>query len=111
MSRRGDAELAADILQAIGRVESYVANLDFDSFYAHSMARDAVVRNLEIIGEAAKQLSPEFRAMHDAIAWREVAGMRDRLIHHYISVNWEIVWRVVTDELPKLKAALTGPGR
>src|SRR3546814_19114476 len=64
--------------------------------------QDAVVRNLEILGEAAKRLSPEFRAHHPQIEWSQIAGMRDRLIHHYFGVNWEIVWNVVQERLPDL---------
>jgi uncharacterized protein with HEPN domain len=106
MPKRTDAELAQDIRDSILRVETYVAGLDFDAFFADDMARDAVVRNLEIIGEASKNLSSSFKDKCAGIEWSEAAGLRDRLIHHYASVNWEIVWHVVTIELPKLKTAL-----
>ena len=106
MPKRTDAELAQDSRDSILRIETYVAGLNFDAFFADEMARDAVVRNLEIIGEASKNLSSSFRKKFEEAEWREAAGMRDRLIHHYASVNWEIVWHVVTVELPKLKVAL-----
>ncbi|MSP88315.1 MAG: DUF86 domain-containing protein [Alphaproteobacteria bacterium] len=70
------------------------------------MVQDAVVRNLEIIGEATKGLSPEFRKIHRAVAWREIAGMRDRLVHHYTGVNWDIVWDVIQAKLPELGSQL-----
>ena len=65
-----------------------------------------VVRNLEIIGEAAKNLSPEFRQKHATIDWKRIAGFRDRLIHEYFGINLEIVWSVVKDELPTLKGQI-----
>jgi uncharacterized protein with HEPN domain len=78
------------------------------------MVQDAVVRNLEIIGEAVKGLSPDFRTKHRAVKWRDITGMRDRLIHHYTGVNWSIVWDVIQAKLPELKnslASLLGNGK
>ena len=62
--------------------------------------------NLEILGEAAKALSPRFRKVHKDVNWSNIAGMRDRLIHHYFGVNWEIVWDVIQVKLPELKKQL-----
>ncbi|MCS6846893.1 MAG: DUF86 domain-containing protein [Anaerolineae bacterium] len=69
--------------------------------------QDAVIRNLEIIGEATKHLSKEFRERHPDIPWKSMAGARDRLIHHYFGVNLDIVWRIVTDELLEVASRLT----
>ena len=62
-----------------------------------------MVRSLEVIGEATKNLSDEFRAQHSEIKWRKIAGLRDKLIHHYFGVKWEIVWDVVKNEIPAIK--------
>lgn len=69
--------------------------------------QDAVIRNLEIIGEATKHLSKEFRERHPDIPWKSMAGARDRLIHHYFGVNLDVVWRIVTDELLEVASRLT----
>lgn len=92
MSRRRDPDLVADIGAAIGRIRRYTQGLNYAAFLTDTLVQDAVVRNLEIVGEAAKGLSPEFR--------------RDRLIHHYTCVNWEIVWDVIRTKLPELERQL-----
>lgn len=106
MSERGDAELAADIEEAISRIRRYTAGLTFEAFLADTRTQDAVVRNLEIIGEAAKGLSSKFRKLNAGVKWRDIAGMRDRLIHNYAGVNWEIVWDVIQTKLPELEAQI-----
>src|SRR3546814_9126145 len=95
MAERRDDALVSDI-------RMYLDGLDYAGFLGDIRTQDAVVRNLEILGEAAKRLSPEFRAHHPQIEWSQIAGMRDRLIHHSFGVNWEIVWNVVQERLPDL---------
>jgi len=67
---------------------------------------DAVVRNISVIGEAAKQLPEDFKELHTEIPWAQMAGMRNRIVHDYAGVDLEIVWRVVSDSLPDLTAAI-----
>ena len=106
MAKRQDAQLVQDILEAINRISRYTAALSYSAFLDDTMVQDAVVRNLEIIGEAVKGLSPGFRKKHKNVRWLDIAGMRDRLIHDYAGVNWEIVWDVVQTKLPELNAQL-----
>jgi len=104
MSKRGDFELVCDIKEAIGRINSYVASFSYDEFLQDSKTQDAVVRNLEIVGEAAKNISDEFKKTHSLIPWKKLAGVRDRLIHHYFGVNFDIIWSIAKDDLPDLIA-------
>lgn len=103
MSKRGIVPSLKDILEAIDRIQRYVGSVSFAEFLANSEKQDAVVRNLEIIGEAVRNIPPEFRTEHDDIAWSQMAGFRDRLIHQYFGVNWTILWDVVQEKLPTLK--------
>lgn len=92
-----------DILDAIGHVGWYTHNVSFEVFIQDQMRFDAVVRNLEIIGEAARQVPESIRTRSPAIEWRKIAGLRDILIHHYFDINKKIVWDVVTSKLPILR--------
>jgi uncharacterized protein with HEPN domain len=76
------------------------------AFLEDTKTQDAVIRNLEIIGEATKNLSEDLREGHPHVPWKGMAGVRDRLIHHYFGVNLDIVWQIVTDELPKVALQL-----
>jgi uncharacterized protein with HEPN domain len=76
--------------------------LDYESFLNDPKTQDAVIRNLEILGEAAKRVSEEFRLAHKTIPWKSMAGVRDRLIHDYFGVNLDIVWQISKVELPKV---------
>jgi uncharacterized protein with HEPN domain len=77
-----------------------------NEFLSNSMAHDAVVRQLEIIGEAARNISDEFREKHSTLPWGKMTGIRNKIIHEYFNVNFAIVWDTVQDDLPLLKNSL-----
>jgi uncharacterized protein with HEPN domain len=101
-----DARLwLADVLEACERIRAYVANSDFDGFMADTRTADAVLRNLEIVGEAVKKLPPELLAQAPHVPWSDVAGFRDILAHAYFRVDLTLVWDIVQHELPALEEA------
>ncbi len=101
-----DPAYVAHMLEAIARIRGYVGRKRRAGFGRDTLLQDAVIRNIEIIGEAADRLSPEFAARHAEIPWRDIVGMRHRLIHGYLKVNLDTVWEVVDRDLPALAARL-----
>lgn len=95
-----------DILQAVAHIDAYVADMTFDTFAFDTKTQDAVVRNLEIIGEAVKRLPDGFRTAHPDIAWHPAAAMRDFLIHEYPEVDVEAVWDTIQTDLPPFRRAI-----
>jgi uncharacterized protein with HEPN domain len=100
MSERGITEYLSDILEAIKRIQDYISGMDYQTLLKDLKTRDAVIRNLEVIGEAAKNINDDFREQNPGVPWKEMSGLRDKLIHHYFGVNFEIVWTIIHDELP-----------
>lgn len=82
---------------------SATQNIDYNSFFKDETLKRAAVRSLEIIGEATKKIPSEFKVKHKNIQWKNMAGMRDRLIHDYMGVNYSIVWDVLKNKIPELK--------
>ena len=90
----------AHIKTCIDKIQSYTLNMSKDEFLDNSLVSDAVIRNFEIIGEATKHLSEDFKQKYPAIEWKKMAGMRDKLIHDYIGVDLWAVWAVVDAIIP-----------
>lgn len=90
------------IVECISNIESYT-NDDEEAFFSLKIIQDAVIRNLEIIGEATKKISKEVKTQNQTLPWHEMAGLRDVLIHDYFGVDLTIVWNVVANELPDVK--------
>lgn len=107
MSKRNNALLIADILLSISKIETYTRELDYEAFLADDRTVEAVERNFEIIGEAAHQLTPDFRDQYSHVSWYAIISFRNRLIHGYFGVDYEILWYILRFDLPTLKAQLT----
>ena len=103
MSRRSDIDLLDDILVCMQKIQSYIAGFSYDDFESDLKTQDAIIRNIEVIGEATKKLSGDLRREYHNVPWKAMAGMRDRLIHGYFGVNIDIIWEVATLDIPGLR--------
>lgn len=103
MSKRTDKDFLLDIREAIRRIEIYTKGLNYQKFLQKIETQDAVLRNLEIIGEAVKNVSSNLKKKYRDIQWKEISGMRDKIIHFYFGVNLDVVWHTIKDKLPELK--------
>ena len=92
-----------DILESIEKIEQYTKNIQEDEFLKNTQIQDSVLRRLEVIGEAAKNIPVNFRNLHSQIPWKKIAGLRDVLIHEYFGVNLHRVWKLITEDLLELK--------
>jgi uncharacterized protein with HEPN domain len=92
-----------DILESINRIENYTADLDYDDFIKNDLVKDAVLRNLEVIGEAAKNIPDEVREVFTDIPWRRIIGLRNIVIHEYFGVDFENIWKIIKENIPEVK--------
>jgi uncharacterized protein with HEPN domain len=107
MSKREPGILLDDIRTAISKIARYISGLDERSFLADDKTIDAVVRNLEIIGEAVKQLPPEFKKQYATVPWSQIAGLRNRIVHDYAGVDLELVWNILKTALPEFSLQIS----
>ena len=107
MSKRDSYLLLEDILEAIEKIERYTKNMTYQSFLSDDKTIDAVIRNFEIIGEAANRLCDDFRTDHADIEWNRIRGFRNRIVHEYFGIDHEIVWSIIENDLADLKNRLS----
>lgn len=106
MSKREPKLLISDILESCNKILQYTDNMDFEAFCSDSKTLDAVIRNFEIIGEAANRLPEDFKDDHNNIDWHRIRGFRNRIVHDYIGIDFGIVWEIRNNYLRPLIAAL-----
>jgi uncharacterized protein with HEPN domain len=107
MSNRSIFLLIEDIWEAIEKIERYTNGMTQDTFQEDEKTSDAVVRNFEVIGEAAGRLPEDFTNRYSEIEWSKIVGLRNRIVHEYFGVDLEIIWQILQNDLPAFKAALS----
>ena len=105
---RGTVMYLQDIIEAMDDIESFVKGMTFEEFKEDKRTFAACVRNLEIIGEAVKNLPEDLKDEHDDVPWRVVAGMRDKVIHAYFGVSHEIIWTTIRTDFPGFRLSIEG---
>jgi uncharacterized protein with HEPN domain len=103
MSEKSPRVYLEDILTSISRVEEYTKNLSFENFNKDQKTIDAVIRNLEVIGEAARNIPEEFSEKYSDLPWREMVVMRNKVIHEYFGIDINILWQTIKEDLPSLE--------
>jgi len=96
----------SDILKALEAIESFVQAQSFQDFKKDDKTSSAVIRKFEIIGEATKQVPESVKQKYPAVPWKEMAGMRDKLIHFYFGVNYELLWQTINNRVPEIKPVI-----
>jgi uncharacterized protein with HEPN domain len=91
-----------DVLEAAGKIDNYTSGLSLEAFSEDAKTIDAVVRNLEVIGEAIKRVPEDVRLKYPAVEWKKIAGLRDILIHNYFGIDVEIIWDIICNKIPVL---------
>lgn len=104
---RTHIDYLADILDAIRKVIQFIQGTTLEEFKKDDKTVFAVIRGLEIIGEATKRIPTSVRDLHPEIPWREMAGMRDKLTHEYFGVNLIVLWKTATEDLPRIEPAIS----
>ncbi len=102
MSKRHDIDFIEDILISLQKIKQYILDCSYEEFLKDDKTQDAVIRNIEIIGEASKKISPALKSNYPDIPWKMIAGTRDKLIHGYFGVNIDIIWEIATIDVPLL---------
>jgi len=102
MSKRDLILLLEDMLESAFKIKKYTNNLDYSSFISDDKTVDAVVRNFEIIGEAANRIDPDFKILNPDVEWNRLRGFRNRIVHDYFGIDYEIVWTIIENDLDEL---------
>ncbi len=107
MKKRETEDFLRDIQDSINAIEEFVKDKTYEDFIKEKKSYQDVIRGIEIIGEATKNLPKSFRSKYPEVPWDEMAGMRDKLIHHYFGVNMEVLWITATENVPRLKILIS----
>jgi uncharacterized protein with HEPN domain len=99
---RDDLAYIEQILDCIRKINDFSTGLSLKEFKTNEMVQDAIIRNIEIIGEASKKISKDTKQTYYEIPWKEISGMRDKLIHDYLGVDVEVVWKTIKEDIPTL---------
>jgi len=106
MYGRGDREFILDMLEACNRIISYTKGKDYNYFCHNALLQDAVVRNIEILGEAAKKISSQLKDRYPEVEWKQIARTRDKVIHFYFGIDVSIIWDIIQIDIPNLRYKL-----
>ncbi|MBM2815398.1 MAG: hypothetical protein HW421_2160 [Ignavibacteria bacterium] len=106
MSERNEQELLIDIIESIEKIYRYIAGLSFEEFIDDEKTLDAVVRNFEIIGEAANRISQDFKRKHQSVEWRRIIGLRNRIVHEYFGIDYQVIWEIIRTKLIDFKVQI-----
>jgi uncharacterized protein with HEPN domain len=106
MTPKDDTVYLREMLDAIAATDEYTTDISYETFFAERMRRDAVIKQIENIGEAARKLSASFRKKHFEIPWLQIINMRHRATHEYSSLDWRVVWDTATNDLAPLKESI-----
>jgi uncharacterized protein with HEPN domain len=103
---KDDSIYIEHILECITKIQAYTSNISKEQFATSDLIQDAVIRNIEVIGEASKKVSQDLKQTYFEIPWKEIAGMRDKLIHDYLGVDIDVIWKTILEDIPALNSHL-----
>jgi len=95
-----------DIIESVEKIKEFTSDMTYEEFLDDKRTVDAVLRNFEVLGEAAKNIPDRVKERHNKFPWREMSGMRDKLIHGYATIDLEIIWKTVTGDIPELHSKI-----
>ena len=101
--KRTNQHFINDIQNSIQKIEIYIQDMEYEELVENDLVKDAVIRNLEIIGEVAKNIDENIRKQYEDIPWRKIIGLRNILSHAYFGIDWENIWKIIKDDIPQFK--------
>ena len=106
MSKRTNKELLSDVIEAIDKIMLYTEGMDFEDFARNDLVKDAVARNFTIIGEASSRVEDSFREQYPDVEWQKIRGLRNRVVHDYVGIDYRILWMIREENLPDFKVQI-----